>query len=151
MSKLRLRLDILESKDKITEWIKEDKSKASICKELKCKPETLDSYLIKMGISYKGNRGAKGHKKSSSRKTAFEYLESTHIKSHTLKIKLIEDGVKKHECEECKLNTWNGKLIPLELHHVDGNRYNNSIENLQIICPNCHAQTPNYSGKNTMI
>lgn len=147
----KLRIDILESKYKILEWIKEQKSKAFISKQLKCKPETLEYYLVKMNITYKGNRGAKGYKKSPSRKTALEYIESTHVKSHTLKIKLIQDGLKKHECEECGLNNWNGKLIPLELHHVDGNRYNNSIENLQIICPNCHAQTPNYSGKNTMI
>jgi Zn finger protein HypA/HybF involved in hydrogenase expression len=151
MSKRNLRLDILESKEKILLWIEEERSKSYICKELICKPETLDSYLIKMGISYKGNKGAKGHKKDPKRKTALDYIESTHVKSNTLKIKLIEDGLKKHECEECRLNIWNGKLIPLELHHVDGNRYNNSIENLQIICPNCHAQTSNYSGRNIRV
>lgn len=144
----KLRQDILDNKNKIIIWISENRPKAFMCQELKCKPKTLDSYLIRMSLEYKGNRGAKGYKSSFKRKTALEYLESTCIKSHTLKIKLIEDGVKEKRCEECKKKKWNGKDIPLELHHNDGNRFNNKLKNLKILCPNCHAQTPNYSGRN---
>lgn len=146
----KLRLDILNSKDKIEKWIKESRSKAYICRELKCKPETLEVYLKQLNLFYKGNQGAKGYKSIAKRKTAEEYLQSTCVKSHKLKIKLIEDGVREHKCEECKRKTWNGKKISLELHHIDGNRFNNRIENLKILCPNCHSQTPNYSGRNSM-
>jgi hypothetical protein len=142
------RLDIIIKKEQIIKWIEECRSKAFICKELECKPITLDSYLKYFGIEYKGNRGAKGYKDKLNRKSALEYLNSTCIKSHKLKIKLIEDGLKEKKCEECKLNKWNGKEIPLELHHTDGNRFNNKLENIKILCPNCHGQTPNYSGKN---
>ena len=43
----------------------------------------------------------------------------------------------------------NGRPIPLQLHHINGNPTDNRIENLQVLCPNCHAQTDNYSGKNS--
>lgn len=51
-------------------------------------------------------------------------------------------------CEVCKNSTWNGLQIALEIDHLDGNSDNDSRENLRAICPNCHAQTPNFRGKN---
>lgn len=53
-----------------------------------------------------------------------------------------------HACFKCKHKTWNGESIPLELHHADGDSDNNVEENLFLLCPNCHAQTPTYKGKN---
>lgn len=52
------------------------------------------------------------------------------------------------KCENCGLSEWLGELIPLEIHHKDGNHLNNLEDNLQLLCPNCHAQTENYRGKN---
>lgn len=52
-----------------------------------------------------------------------------------------------HACEECNLHEWLDGPIPLELHHIDGDRTNNSEVNLQLLCPNCHARTPNFRGK----
>ena len=66
----------------------------------------------------------------------------------SLRIKLIKLGVKKHECEKCGITEWLTERISLELHHVDGNPKNNEIDNLQILCPNCHSQTHNYRGRN---
>lgn len=51
-------------------------------------------------------------------------------------------------CEKCGRTEWEGQKIPLCVHHIDGNHINNVIDNLQILCPNCHAQTDNYCGKN---
>lgn len=144
-----MRIDIKERKKEIECWVEMNQSKAFICRELKCKPETLNWWLNKMGISYGGNKGAKGLKKTKQRKSALEYINSNeHISTHKLKNKLIEDGLKEHKCEICHLTEWNNRKIPLELHHIDGNRYNNIIENIQILCPNCHSQTDNNSGKN---
>jgi hypothetical protein len=56
------RADILERKNDILKWIEENQSKAYMCRELKCKPETLNSYLKKMNIEYAGNQGLKGKK-----------------------------------------------------------------------------------------
>lgn len=52
------------------------------------------------------------------------------------------------KCENCYLETWQDELIPLEIHHLDGDKLNNTLENLQILCPNCHALTDNWRGKN---
>lgn len=68
--------------------------------------------------------------------------------AHDVKLRLIRDGLKKRECEQCRGTTWLGGLIPIELHHVDGNKRNYQLGNLQILCPNCHALTPNYTGRN---
>jgi hypothetical protein len=57
-------------------------------------------------------------------------------------------GCKKEECEMCLLKEWMGQKIVLELHHIDGNRFNNDLLNLQILCPNCHSQTDTYRSKN---
>jgi hypothetical protein len=53
-----------------------------------------------------------------------------------------------HKCENCGLEEWRGKKIPLEVHHIDGDELNSNLSNLQILCPNCHALTDNYKGKN---
>ena len=53
-----------------------------------------------------------------------------------------------HNCERCKLAEWQGVIIPLEVHHKDGDHLNNELENLELLCPNCHALTENWRGKN---
>jgi len=50
-------------------------------------------------------------------------------------------------CEQCGLSEWQGQAIPLEIHHINGNNTDNCIENLKLLCPNCHALTNNYRGK----
>ena len=50
-------------------------------------------------------------------------------------------------CENCHLSIWNNQPIPLEIHHINGNNTDNRVENLQLLCPNCHAQTSNYRGR----
>ena len=62
--------------------------------------------------------------------------------------RLIIEGLKNHRCECCGLSEWLEEPIPLELDHIDGDHYNNMLENLKILCPNCHAKTPTYRGKN---
>lgn len=64
--------------------------------------------------------------------------ENKKIQSFKLKNKLLAAKIKKHQCEICKRKTWMKKPISLELHHIDGDKLNNKLQNLQIICPNCH-------------
>ena len=56
--------------------------------------------------------------------------------------------LQKDKCATCTRKTWLGNPIPLELHHIDGNSGNWRFKNLQLLCPNCHAQTENYKSKN---
>lgn len=73
---------------------------------------------------------------------------STYDNTNTLKNRLLTEGVKEHICEKCGRTEWEGEQIPLQLHHINGDRSDNRLENLQLLCPNCHALTDNYCGKN---
>lgn len=54
-----------------------------------------------------------------------------------------------NKCSECGIsNIWNNKELKLQLDHIDGDRQNNSINNLRLLCPNCHSQTETYAGRN---
>lgn len=143
-----MRTDILEQKEQILKWIEEEQSKAFMCQQLHCKPETLNSYMEKMGIKYKGQPSKKGCNLGQGYITAEQYLRSgSVIKSHTLKLKLFKDGIKIKQCEICGVSQWQGVELPLELHHKDGDHYNNELSNLMILCPNCHSIQEGNSGK----
>lgn len=66
----------------------------------------------------------------------------------SLKKRLLEKGIKKNECEICGINEWMGKDLVCELDHIDGDSQNHRLENLRIICPNCHSQTETHSSRN---
>ncbi len=73
----------------------------------------------------------------------------TSFQSFKLKRRLIADGIKKPECELCG---WaecspDGR-IPVELDHINGDRNDNRLENLRILCPNCHSLQPTHRGMN---
>ena len=53
-----------------------------------------------------------------------------------------------NKCFCCGITDWNDKPITMEIEHKDGNSSNNEIENLSLLCPNCHSQTPTYKNKN---
>ena len=73
---------------------------------------------------------------------------SSYISTYHLKERLLKEGVKECKCECCGNTKWMGEPIALELHHVNGVKDDLRIENLQILCPNCHAFTDNYRGRN---
>ncbi len=80
-----------------------------------------------------------------------KYFDGTiAIASTSLKKKLFKYNIKERKCERCNNVNWEGDPMPLQLHHIDGNNQNNNLINLQILCPNCHALTPNFGTKNRM-
>lgn len=93
------------------------------------------------------------YRKKCSTKYSVEDIfkeNSTYTKSH-LKERIFSFGLKEKRCEKCGLTEWNGEEIPLEVHHINGINNDNRVENLQILCPNCHKQTDNLGGKNIKI
>jgi hypothetical protein len=121
--------------------------------------------LRKIGIPIQGNNGSTlkrylekyeistahftGHQRHNAIKyvPVTEYLNSDRIiASSKLLYKLYREGLKEPRCEKCGITEWNGEKLTFQLHHRDGNHNNNTLENLQVLCPNCHSQTDNYCG-----
>jgi transposase-like protein len=70
------------------------------------------------------------------------------VNRHHLKGRLLDSGLKTHRCEVCGIAEWLGKPLSMSLHHVNGDGDDNRLENLQLLCANCHSQTPNFGSRN---
>lgn len=80
-----------------------------------------------------------------------EYFTERSVKMNAQQLirRLVNHGYKEYKCEICGINEWQGRPLRLQVHHINGEHYDNRLENLQILCPNCHSQTDNYAGKNS--
>jgi len=107
---------------------------------------TLWRRAKKLNLAWKDKKRHGGGKKIDLQ----EILDGKHPAYQTFKLKnrLVETGIKKHICEECGISEWNGKPLSMQLDHIDGDPHNHKLENLKMICPNCHSQTETYCGKN---
>lgn len=70
--------------------------------------------------------------------------EDSNYNRTKLRERLIKEGLKENKCEICGISEWNNKPISLQLHHINGINNDNRLENLQILCPNCHSQTETF-------
>lgn len=107
----------------------------------------LKKQLEEFGIivSFDNSKKAENFKKKP-----IEYYLQKDIKcdSKSLKKRLIEEGLKQNKCEFCGLeDVWNGLPITLQLDHINGDSSDNRLENLRILCPNCHSQTSTWGSK----
>lgn len=108
--------------------------------------KTLQNILDQNQIDYSHFTGRARHYKTNY-VSAAEYLNNNKkIKSSKLKNKLLKEKLIAYECSICGLSQWLDKPLVLQLHHKDGNPNNNCLDNLQLLCPNCHSQTDNYCG-----
>lgn len=102
-------------------------------------------------LKFKGRGWSKGLKGIGKPRYTLEQIliENSDFQSFKLKKRLFEAGIKKRKCKECG---WSEKSvdgrIPLELDHVNGNSHDNRLENLRVLCPNCHSLKPTHRGLN---
>ena len=130
--------DVLETVPKVT-------SMAQLLKALGLRAAggnyaNMNRILQRLGADtshWKGRAWNKGDKL----KDWSDYSRAVNLKPHLI----TERG---HKCEECANTKWLGKDIPLEIHHKDGDRTNNALDNLELLCPNCHALTDSWRRPN---
>jgi hypothetical protein len=76
------------------------------------------------------------------------FVAGRHRSRSHVKARLLLARLKEHRCEKCGLTDWCSQPISLELHHINGDGRDNRLENLLLLCPNCHSQTDTWGGRN---
>lgn len=129
----------------------ESKSATEAAAKLGIKYDTYKKYAIKYGC-FVTNMSGKGTTKNNINNTIplSDILDGKHpqYQSNKLRIRLIKENILLPVCNCCKNTTWLDKPIPLELNHIDGVSSNHVLDNLELLCPNCHAFTSTYRGRN---
>jgi hypothetical protein len=128
----------------------ESSSMASASSTLGIHFNTFRRIAKKLGC-YKTNQPGIGLKKENKKGiSVYDILDGKYPYYQTFKLKnkLLKEKIKENKCEICGIQEWNGLPINCELDHIDGNSRNHNLENLRIVCPNCHSQTETFRAKN---
>lgn len=132
--------------EEIIQYSKEVKSLAGLLKKLNLKPAGgnythIKRLLQKLTINTEHWTGSAWNR-GQQLKDWSQYTKIERLKPHLIKLR-------GHKCEQekCELSVWLGKPIPLEVHHIDGDRTNNALDNLKLLCNNCHAVTDNWRNR----
>jgi 5-methylcytosine-specific restriction endonuclease McrA len=108
--------------------------------------QTFNKYIEKwnIDISHMGGVAVINKKYTRpQRKQLIEILtENSFYKSYRLKDRLLKNNLLRYECYICGITEWNNKEITLQLDHINGCNTDNRLENLRLLCPNCHSQNP---------
>lgn len=99
---------------------------------------------------FRGQGWAKGHRFGDRNVIPLDQIlvrNSTYSSVSDLRKRLLRAGIKDARCEECGLDEWRGRPMPLQLDHINGDHIDHRLENLRILCANCHALTDTWCGR----
>lgn len=145
------------TKSLLEEKVKDCYSFAELCRRLGLCPEgsnpkTVRKKLDEFNVDYSHFTGKKWYKNTNNPVYRSKYIpnlcEHSSLSSSNVKELIYKLGLKENKCECCGVSEWQGKPLVCELHHINGDSTDNRIENLIILCPNCHSQTDNFRNKN---
>lgn len=114
--------------------------------------KSIQKHLRRLGLDPKVLSGKAWRKGSTVPVVRFPLEDilvenSTYSNTSNIRKRLVDEGVFVPECSSCKRKTWLGGSIPLELDHINGINNDHRLENLRLLCPNCHALTPTYRNR----
>lgn len=149
------------SDDEFETIVRNSNSIADICRSLKyaicntayktikfrIKRQNLDISHIKLGLS--NRRGTN----SPNRISIVKHLTyGSKVGNKMIKFGCLREDLLKNICYKCgMLPVWNNEPISLQVDHINGDRYDNQLNNLRLLCPNCHSQTKTFSGRNKKV
>ena len=105
--------------------------------QLMCRRWDIDTSHMTGSVHSKGQRAK--NRKSVNERLVMGNPNDHRVAAHKLRLALFEIGVA-HKCNACGISEWNGQPLVLEIDHIDEQYWNNTQENLQFLCPNCHSQ-----------
>lgn len=112
--------------------------------------KSIKSALKRLNLDTSHLRG-KAHGMSPGLRKPLEQVlveNSTHSNTVSLKKRLLKEGLLRNQCEKCGIGpSWDGSELVLQLDHKNGDSFDNRLENLRLLCPNCHSQTTTFRGK----
>ena len=109
---------------------------------------TVKRHIARLGLSTSHFTRPRSVAPRPATPTAILLSSSSAVQSYKLKRRLLREGLLEARCATCGGTRWQDQPMPLELHHRDGDRRNNVLDNLALLCPNCHALTDSYKGRN---
>ena len=136
-----------ETREDFVKVIAESESMAEAARKMGMSYDTFKRKAQHYGV-FNPNQAGKGRKKPKVFKTREDVFKIFDYNVGREAIKnwyLLENT---YECERCGISKWNGEHLTLELEHINGNRRDNRIENLKLLCPNCHSQTETWRKRN---